>query len=228
MVFPGGKLKAVTFSYDDGVSQDIRFVEMLNKYGLKCTFNLNSGLQTGDSHWENRGVKIRRMNVRGLKELYAGHEIAVHALTHARLDECDLETIQNEIEQDKLNLERIFGYEIVGFAYPWGTYDERVIGVLKNNGLQYARTVMTTDNFDVQTNLMELKATCHHNSPNLMQLAEEFVALKPAEPKIFYIWGHSYEFDVDDSWDMMERFCAYISGRADIFYGTNRDVLCGR
>ena len=34
--------KAVTFSYDDGVTQDIRLIELLNKYHLKCTFNLNS------------------------------------------------------------------------------------------------------------------------------------------------------------------------------------------
>ena len=38
-----GKMKAVTFSYDDGVTQDIRLVELLNKYGLKATFNINSG-----------------------------------------------------------------------------------------------------------------------------------------------------------------------------------------
>ena len=38
-----GKLKAVTFSYDDGMTQDIRLIELLNKYNLKCTFNINSG-----------------------------------------------------------------------------------------------------------------------------------------------------------------------------------------
>ena len=38
------KMKAITFSYDDGVTQDIRLIELLNKYNLKCTFNLNSEL----------------------------------------------------------------------------------------------------------------------------------------------------------------------------------------
>lgn len=38
-----GKKKAVTFSFDDGVTQDIRLIEIFNKYGLKGTFNLNSG-----------------------------------------------------------------------------------------------------------------------------------------------------------------------------------------
>ncbi len=31
------KMKAVTFSYDDGVTQDIRLIDMFNKYGLKAT-----------------------------------------------------------------------------------------------------------------------------------------------------------------------------------------------
>ena len=75
------KKKAFTLSYDDGISQDIRFVELLNRYGLKCTFNLNSGIQTGASTWIGQNdTRISRMNMTGLRELYAGHEIAVHTL----------------------------------------------------------------------------------------------------------------------------------------------------
>ena len=39
-----GKFKAVTFSFDDGVSQDKRLIDLFDKYGLKGTFNLNSNL----------------------------------------------------------------------------------------------------------------------------------------------------------------------------------------
>ena len=42
--FPGGKPKAVTFSYDDGCRDDIRLAQIANSYGIKCTFNINSGL----------------------------------------------------------------------------------------------------------------------------------------------------------------------------------------
>ena len=41
-----GKKRAVTFSYDDGVEQDRHLVELFNTYGMKATFNLNSGIQT--------------------------------------------------------------------------------------------------------------------------------------------------------------------------------------
>ena len=225
MTFQNNKLKALTFSYDDGVEQDLRLVNLFNKYHLKCTFNLNSGIQSGSNQWENKGVTIKRMNVQGLKELYQGHEIAVHTLTHPWLEKQSMETIRNEIIQDKINLQNIFDCNIQGMAYPFGTYDDRVIQVLKENDIRYARTTKCTENFNIQSNLLEFSATCHHNNVNLMRLAEEFVNMKPTEPKIFYIWGHSYEFDIDNNWEMMEKFCAFISNSTDIFFGTNSEVL---
>ncbi len=225
MTFPNNKLKALTFSYDDGVEQDRRLVKLFNQYHLKCTFNLNSGILDSSSQWEEQGVCIKHMDVPGLKELYQGHEIAVHSLTHPWLEKESLETIRHEILQDKINLQTIFDCSIQGMAYPYGTYDDRVIQILKENNIKYARTTMDTENFNLQTNLLELKATCHHNNKNLMQLAKEFVAMNPTEQKIFYVWGHSYEFDVDKNWDVIENFCAFMSGRDDIFYGTNSEVL---
>ena len=60
-------LKAVTFSYDDGVTQDIRMINLLNKYGLKATFNLNSELLGRDGHLIREGKwvshKIGRAHV---------------------------------------------------------------------------------------------------------------------------------------------------------------------
>ena len=229
MNFPNNKMKAFTLSYDDGIEQDRRLVSIFNKYNLKCTFNLNSGIQSGSNKFDINGLTISRMNIAGLKELYQGHEIAVHSLTHPNLVEQSVETIHNEIAQDKINLQRIFGGNIVGMAYPYGTYDLKTEQVLRENGIQYARTVIATENFKLQDNLLEFKATCHHNNPNLMKLAEDFINLEPTEPSIFYLWGHSYELDVDNSWDMIEEFCAKISNRNDIFYGTNAEVLlCNR
>ena len=48
MRFPGGKAKAVTFSFDDGVVEDAWMVEMLKKYHMGGTFNINAGLCTHD------------------------------------------------------------------------------------------------------------------------------------------------------------------------------------
>ena len=59
----------------------------------------------------------------------------------------------------------------------------------------------------------------------LFELGREFIDLKPDSPKIFYIWGHAYEFDANRNWSQFEEFCKMISGREDIFYGTNTEVL---
>jgi peptidoglycan/xylan/chitin deacetylase (PgdA/CDA1 family) len=227
MMFSQGKMKALTLSYDDGVEQDWKLVEILNRYGIKATFNLNSGLQTGASQWKNGNTAVRRMNIAGLPELYAGHEIAVHSLTHPHLENLDEETVINELEQDKVNLERIFNTKIYGMAYPYGTYNDAVVNIIKRCGFRYARITGETRTFDISQDLLIYKPTAHHKDPSLMELAESFIKLKPVKPQVFYLWGHSYEFDVDNNWQIIEDFCRLISGKDDIYYADNAHALLG-
>ena len=44
MRFPEERAKALTLSYDDHSEQDIRFIEILNRNGIKGTFNISTGL----------------------------------------------------------------------------------------------------------------------------------------------------------------------------------------
>jgi peptidoglycan/xylan/chitin deacetylase (PgdA/CDA1 family) len=231
-MFPNGTMKALTLSYDDGVEQDRKLVGILNRYGIKATFNLNSGIQTGANVWmgkdlEGRELPIRRLNVRGLKELYAGHEAAVHSLTHPFLEKLDEETVRNELEQDKLNLERIFGTAVRGMAYPFGTYNALVMKTAAACGLGYARGVTNTYSFDIPADLLSYQPSCHHADPRLMELAERFAGLKSDVPQVFYVWGHSYEFDLARNWQLIEDFCRFMANRDDIFYATNAQALLG-
>jgi peptidoglycan/xylan/chitin deacetylase (PgdA/CDA1 family) len=227
-MFPNKTMKALTLSYDDGVEQDRRLVAILNKYQIKATFNINSGIQTGANSWENNGVHIKRMNIAGLPELYSGHEVAVHSLTHPRLEQFDADTVRNELAEDKRNLEAIFNTSVHGMAYPYGTFNDTVVRVVGECGLCYARGVVSTHSFDVPENLLIYQPTCHHSDAALMELAEKFIALTPDKPQVFYLWGHSYEFDVNNNWQLIEDFCRLIARRADIFYGTNAQVLLGK
>lgn len=214
-----GKMKAVTFSYDDAPFQDRRLVEIFNKYGLKCTFNVNTGL-FGQGH--------RTIMPEEMPSLYKGHEIAVHTVTHPHLEKMENDDeIVCEIENDRLRLEEIMGYKVVGMAYPFGTYNDKVVDLIANKTeIKYSRTVKATMNFEVQTDLIRLNPTCHHKVDNLFELAQKFIEMKPEHPQIFYIWGHSYEFDREDGqWERMEEFCRLISGHDDIFYGTNAEIL---
>ncbi|MBQ0009918.1 MAG: polysaccharide deacetylase family protein [Ruminococcus sp.] len=226
------KKKAVTFSYDDGVTQDIRLIELFNKYGLKATFNLNSGLlgQSGSLLREEQTVSHNKNRPEDVRTIYAGHEVASHTLTHPLLTGLPEEEIVRQVEEDRKKLSELCGYEVVGFAYPCGgvNYDSRVSRILaEKTGVQYARTIVSSHAFGRQDNLLECKPTVyHHREFDLMfELAERFLAAESEEPQVLYIWGHAYEFDIFDQWERMEEFCRLIAGHDDVFYGTNREVL---
>lgn len=228
MRFPNGRFKALTLSYDDGVEQDIYLMEILNRYGLKCTFNLNSGRFAPDGTVYEPGTIHRRMTEKQALELYreSGHEVAIHGLTHPRLERLPVDGVTFEIAQDRRNLETLFERQVRGMAYPFGSFSDEVVEVLKRCGVVYARTTVSTGKFDIPTDWLRMPATCHHNNPSLMEYAEKFAALpdQGREAKLFYLWGHSYEFEQNNNWDVIERFAASIGGRDDIWYATNMEI----
>ncbi len=229
-----GKMKAVTFSYDDGVTQDQRLIKILDKYGLKCTFNLNSGLLGRPGSLIREDVTVAHVKPRAceVRRIYEGHEIAVHTLTHPALSNLSDEDVVREVEEDRIALSELAGYEVVGMAYPGGTHvmNEHVADLIRTRtGVKYARTTTSTHNFDLQQNLHIFNPTVYHHVEwdKLFELGEKFIALQPDVPQIYYIWGHAYEFDIHGDWERFEEFCKLISGHNDIFYGTNREVLLG-
>ena len=227
MRFPEGRAKALTFSYDDGVEQDIRFIELLNQHGMKGTFNLNGGLYAQEDKVYPEGQVHRRMTEKAITELYADgrHEVAVHSYTHPFLETLTPAVMAYEIIKDREKLETQFGTIVRGMAYPMGTFSDEVVDVLKNCGILYARTTKTTEKFDIPTDWLRLPATCHHNHPRLMELAEQFVTQNVKHhPKLFYLWGHTYEFEGNNNWNVIEEFADYMGGRDDIWYATNIEI----
>lgn len=221
-----GKTKVLTLSYDDGVVQDIRLVEIMNKYGLKGTFNINSGMYLPE---ETERKEFRgRLKLSEAKKLYtdSGHEVAVHALTHPFLEKMDTSEIIYEITEDRKSIETNYGKIARGMAYPYGTYNKKVIDVLEKCNISYARTTKSSFRFDFPENWLELNPTCHHNAENLFELIKNFVET-PSRfnlPQMFYLWGHSYEFDNNDNWNVIEKFAEYAGGHDHIWYATNVEI----
>ncbi len=231
-----GKNKAITFSFDDGVTQDVRLVEILNKYGLKSTFNLNSSLLglKGTLPDGDGTVLHNKVEPSAVKDLYRGHEVAVHTLTHPLLTELSEETIIRQVNEDRRALSELCGYEVIGMAYPCGgvNNDERVAEIIKNNTkIKYSRTITSTHSFEPHSeNMLRFNPTLYWREYGLDDIIDEFLALKTDRPQLLYIWGHSYELDMKTGkldWQKFEKICAKISGKSDIYYGTNKEVFFG-
>lgn len=220
------KLKVLTMSYDDGVVQDIRLIEIMNKYGLKGTFNLNSGLYLPED--EKRERFYGRLKLSEAVKLYkdSGHEVAIHSRTHPFLDRLEPSEMIHEITEDRKALESQFGTIVRGMAYPYGTYSDTLVDVLSKCNIAYARTVNGTYRFSFPENWLMLHPTCHHNCENLDQLIKQFVETpsRSEYAEMFYLWGHSYEFDTNGNWDVIERFAEYAGGHDHIWYATNIEI----
>lgn len=225
MRFPDGRNKALTFSYDDNVKQNARLVDLLDNYGMKGTFNLNSGLFT-----DTVKMNSNTMPVSQIIELFKDgtHEVALHGSTHPFLEQLSPAVCTYEVLKDREKLEQIFGCIIRGMAYPMGTYSDSVVDCLKSCGIAYSRTTKSTERFDLPVDWLRLPATCHHNNPRLMELAKKFTSSNhhPSYPsQLFYLWGHTYEFDNDNNWNVIEEFVEYMAQfRDEIWYATNIEI----
>lgn len=227
MRFPGGLGKALTLSYDDGVEQDVRLIRIMDQYGIRGTFNINSGCYAPEETVWPAGQIHRRMTRSALLDTYdtSKHEVAVHCLTHASLTELPADQIIHEVATDRENLERDFGGIIRGMAYPYGSCSAQVADTLRACGILYSRTVTSTHDFHVPQDWLLLNPTCHHNDPMLMELADRFLADDAGwVSRLFYLWGHAYEFEANNNWELIEQFCAKMGGRSDIWYATNIEI----
>lgn len=226
--YPGFKTKAVTLSYDDGVEQDRQFMEIIDRYGLKCTFNLNSGQLYDEEQTFAPGKIHRRMTKKATVELYKNsvHEVAAHTLTHPFINEIPPYLLAEQVLEDRKNLENLFEREVVGMAYPYGLCDDSIMEVCKNCGILYSRTCKQSFDFKLPHDWLQLSPTIHHTDKRLTELTEKFVNIKVGyePPILFYMWGHTYEFERDNNWNVIEDFAKAIGGKDDIWYATNMEV----
>lgn len=221
LLFPGGRSRAFTLSYDDGVTQDRRLAALFRDCGLKCTFNLNSGLY---GHRFSDGVV--RLEESEVEEVFAGQELGGHGLTHAALDHLSGPRLAYEIVEDKRRLETHGKRPLTMFAYPFGTWNEAAVAQLRMAGYAGARTVVSTGGFGLPRDFLRWDPTCHHKDPALMELARRFAEEEAPGPRLFYVWGHAYEFDMDGNWGVMEEFCRFMAAHArDVWFCTNGELI---
>ncbi len=220
--FPGGKYKVLTLSYDDGKIPDRRLVEIFNEHNLKGTFNLNSGMEKNSF----KNAYDERIPLSEYKKLYKGHEVACHTVSHPTIARCPKEQMVQQIINDRKALEDVMGYTVRGLAYPNGSYDDRVVAALKACGIRHARTVNSTCGFDIPGDFLRWDPTCHHANSSFEDLYKDFIKVHKSQYMyMMYVWGHSYEFERDDNWNIIEKFSKKIENKSDIWYATNIEIV---
>lgn len=211
-LFRGGRRRALTMSFDDGKQFDVPLSELFDKYGIKGTFHLNSGNLNKETYLTDEEVRLVGRN----------HEISVHGKTHPFLDKIPLPFALQEVLEDKQYLEGLIQKPVRGMSYPYGTYNDEVIGALRATGMEYSRTINNTKSFYLPEDFMKWHPTCHHSS-DIFALWEKFMKFNK-HIRLFYIWGHSYEFDRDHTWGRMEEFCKLAADHEDVWYATNLEL----
>jgi len=216
--YPNGYMKAATFSYDDGVVEDEELISIFDTYGVKGTFNMNSGRMN-----DAQGT---RLTPDVAATAYDNHEVASHSLTHPDLTTLTYDEMMSQIVDDQSNIEKITGKAVKGVAYPLGkpTNDTRLLDIMKLSGIKYARGIGATKRFSLPNDFMKLSPSGHHKTES--GLIDSFIEQTAGdEMLLLYIWGHAYEFDDDNNWELIESFCKKLSAQNDIWLTTNIEIV---
>ena len=224
--YPDFKFKAVTFSFDDGTYHDIEMIEIMNKFNLKGTFNLNSKLIYPNSKFVMANwINCYRLDRHQINEIYKGHEIASHTSTHTDFSVYDDNALTYQINEDIVALSEITKEDIVGFAYPFGIYNDQIIERLKKCGVIYARATKCDYTFNIPTDLYTFGGSCTISCPQFPKMINKWLNYSPKSMKLFYIWGHSYELDMYHEHEKIYNLYEKLANKEDTWYATNKDVF---
>ena len=224
-LYPGGKAKAFNISYDDGVIQDIRFVELLNRYGLKGTFNLNYGLMRQGFTWQHEcGMTVRRIQEDQVSAVYEGHEIASHSYSHPYFDQMGEIDILKELGSDKFFLEKLFGREVAGYATPFYFYSDWMADCVRHCGFEYARISEESNDYSIPEDFYRWKGSKFHWDEDLEDFVKGFLETDQ-KLVLCQLVGHSYDLDVLGLWDTLENICRRISENRDVWAATHLEIV---
>lgn len=240
-------MKYFTVSFDDGLEQDKKIIRLMNRYGIKGTFNLNSGVfglrgyikrmgNIGFQDTETRkrflfwdGVEHYRIPEDEIAQVYAGQEIASHGYQHENLRSLGYEKTKTSVSKDIANLSNIAGYKVKGFAYPYGMTGPEVKKALRDLGIVYARCVGNSRKFTVGKDLLSYVPTTAITDKKLDKILDNFILADGSEKDLlFYMWGHGYELDYGNelcSYGHLERIFDRVAGREDISFVTNMEAF---
>ena len=167
-----------------------------------------------------------------------GHEIANHGDNHVALGITRHLSGIKDVLDCRLTLEKKLGRMIRGFAYPdtmRGIKGDNYLNIksfLQDLGIVYARLCgQDNDKFDLPEDFLAWYPNAHHDNKEIFNYIDKFLLLEEAKiyvaarhPRLFYVWGHSFEFENKGNWDHLDRILERIGGHPDIWYATNIEI----
>lgn len=234
--------KYFAWSFDDGLEQDRKIIEILKEYGLGATFHLNSGL-FGDRTYEGRIGNLGMTEKPAarfdpaakhllpyvphfcipadeLTQVYEGFEVASHTCHHVNLARCSEAERQWEIAEDVKALSEKFGQTVTGFAYPYGVGAKQSREALKAAGVKYARLATSKPGFRFPADPLVMPLSCWYISPKTFERLDAFFSMDPGDEDAFFLmFAHGYEFDFgtkESNWDKFRRICEAVAQHDDV------------
>lgn len=213
-IYPQGKKRVVTFGYDDGGKNDERLIELFRKYGMKGTFFLNGG----------NYLHITEEEAGALRNRYKGQEVGCHTVSHGWFARMPMQSVINEVFEDRRILETLFRTHVMGLSYPSGSYNEEIFQAVRSCGILYGRTTCSANKCTFPENFFAWHPACHHS--NALSVCEKFLRDIDSEwgQPLLYIWGHSHEFQEEKDWKKIEEILKMLSGNEKIWYATNVEI----
>ena len=224
----GTPRKFFSICFDDGITQDLKIIDIFKKYGFSsCTFFINTGLYGANWRWV--GMQYNRTDVKHIRftkeelesGIYDGFDVAVHTLTHKSLKEYDNnpKAIRREVENDAENIYELTGVYPVGMAWPGG--DNYVTEttkrlVFENTTIRFGRGITATHDFKLPEEFLMWQPTCSIIDADVLLYADRFIEAECSEDMLFFVWGHGYELDVYQIYDRLEELIKMITEADDI------------
>jgi peptidoglycan-N-acetylglucosamine deacetylase len=222
-LWPAGRAVALTTDWDDGTEHDRRLIAVLNRYGLKGSFNLCSGklgLNAQQSGWK---AYVRADEVAAL---HAGHEVCSHTVNHPRLWSLPADQARWEMLEDRRRLEALTGTPVRGFVVPfgWKTGFDRCIELARGCGFHHMRHTDPVPSYDLPGDFLSWHPSCHC-SADLAGLWQTMIERSQDQPGLlFNVWGHSYEFEDELGWERIEAFAALAAATPGVWFASKGDV----
>lgn len=131
------KKLAISFDAAWGCERTEKILAILNKYQVKATFFLTN-------IWLDDYPEMAQ------KIAAAGHEIAMHSVTHPHMSQISAEEVAQELEGNYQRIVEVTGYEPQLFRFPFGEYDNKSIDVVREKG--YYPIQWSIDTLDTKRN----------------------------------------------------------------------------